>query len=120
MDWFASDWSCRLDRFCSRFWTLKAELTDAFCHDWEEEESFFHPPVEDLARVLEKIEKDGARGVVMVPDWPGSEVDCLIQQARKVVQLEAVMELEFESPLWREDNTFRGWPNFAMKIFRIR
>ena len=44
----------------------------------------------------------------------------MMQQASKVVQLETVMELEFESPLWREDNTFRGWPNFDMKIFRIR
>ena len=53
MDWFASDWSSRLERFCSRFWTLESEWTDAFCQDWEEEEGFFNPPVEDLARVLE-------------------------------------------------------------------
>ena len=120
MDWFASDWSCRLDRFCSRFWTLKAELTDAFCQDWEEDEGFFQPPVVDLARILKKIEKYGARGVVVDPDWPGSEVDCLMKQADRVVQLERIMELEYESPPWMESNTFRGWPSFSMKIFRVR
>ena len=120
MDWFASDWSSRLDRFASRFWTVGSEHTDAFSQDWGEEEGFFHPPLEVLASVLEKVEKYGARGVIVVPDWPGSEVDSLMQQASKVVELMAVRSMEFESPLWREDNTFRGWSNFGMRIYRIR
>ena len=121
MDWFASDWSCQLSRFCSKYWTLDATLTDAFCHDWNVEEGFVQPPVGDVARVLEKNESVGARGVLVVPDWPGSEVDCLMKQANKVVQLETVMELEYESPPpWMGSNTCRGWPSFRMKIFRIR
>ena len=60
-----------------------------------------------------------ARGVLVVPDWPGSEVDCLMKQAGRVVQLERAMELEYESPPWMESNTFRGWPSFKMNIFRI-
>ena len=36
MDWFASDWSKRLDRFASRFWTVGTEATDAFSQDWSE------------------------------------------------------------------------------------
>ena len=120
MDWFASDWSRRLERFASRFWTVGCEHTDAFSQDWGEEEGFFHPPLEVLASVLEKVEKYGARGVIVVPDWPGSEVDSLMQQASKVVELMAVRSMEFESPLWRKDNTFRGWPNFGMRVYRIR
>ena len=101
-------------------WTVGCEHTDAFSQDWGEEDGFFHPPLEVLASVLEKVEKYGARGVIVVPDWPGSEVDSLMQQASKVVELMAVRSMEFESPLWRKDNTFRGWPNFGMRVYRIR
>ena len=57
----------------------------------------------------------GQGGGIVVPDWPGSEVDCLMQQASRVVELEAVREVGFESPtggritpsglakLWYED-----------------
>ena len=30
------DWSKRLDRFASRFWTVGSEATDAFSQDWSE------------------------------------------------------------------------------------
>ena len=73
----------------------------------------------ELARVLEKLESDGASGVLVVPDWPGSQVDCLMKQSSRMVKAEGVMELEFESPPWMESNTFRGWPSFKMKVFRI-
>ena len=46
MDWFASDWSRRLDRFASRFQTVGSEVTDAFSQDWNEEEGFFYPPLD--------------------------------------------------------------------------
>ena len=50
MDLFASDWSR----------TVGSEHTDAYSQDWGEEEGFFHPPLEMLASVLEKVEKFGA------------------------------------------------------------
>ena len=120
MDWFASDWSHQLERFCSKYWTINSTCTDAFCQDWSQEEGFFQPPVGELARVLEKMQTDRARGVLVVPDWPGSQIDCLVKQASRLLKLEGVMELEFESPQWMESNTFRGWPAFKMKVFRIR
>jgi hypothetical protein len=61
-------------RFASHYWTEGNEYTDAFSQDWNEDVGFFHPPLSDLARVMEKVKRDGARGVVVVPDWPGSEV----------------------------------------------
>ena len=60
----------------------------------------------ELARVVEKVEKYGARGAVVVPDWPGSEVDSIMMQAEGMVVLKGA----FESPEWRKDNTFRGCP----------
>ena len=74
MDWFASDWSHQVDRFCSKYWTIDSTGMDAFGQDWSQEEGFFHPPVGDVARVLEKMETDRARGVLVIPDWPGSQV----------------------------------------------
>ena len=120
MDWFASDWSHQLERFCSKYWTINSTCTDAFCQDWSQEEGFFQPPVGELTRVLEKMQTDKARGVLVVPDWPGSQIDCLVKQASGLLKLEGVMEVEFESPQGMESDTFRGWPAFKMKIFRIR
>ena len=30
IDWFASDWSKRMDSFASRYWTMGSEFIDAF------------------------------------------------------------------------------------------
>ena len=68
IDWFASDWSNRLERFASRYWTVGNEYTDAFSQVWNEDVGFFHPHLSELARVMEKVERDGARGVIVVPD----------------------------------------------------
>ena len=120
MDWFASDWSRRLDRFASRFWTVGSEVTDAFSQDWNEEEGFFHPPLGLLAKVMEKVEQCGARGVVVVPDWPGSETDSVMMQSSNVVQLLGIRMVEFESPVWMESSTFQAWPGFGLRVYRIK
>ena len=120
IDWFASDWSKRMDRFASRYWTVGSEFTDAFSQEWTEDEGFFHPPVNELARVMEKVEKYGARGVIVMPDWPGSEADSIMRQAEGMVVLKGVREVIFESPEWRKDNTFRGMPSFGLRVYEIK
>ena len=120
MDWFASDRSKRLDRFASRFWTDGSEATDAFSQDWCEEEGFFHPPWDLLDKVMEKVEQFGSRGVVVVPDWPGSETDSGMMQATNLVQLLGIRMVEFESPVWMESLTFRGWPGFGLRVYRSK
>ena len=119
IDWFASDWSKRLNRFASRYWTVGSKATDAFSQGWREEVGFFHPPLSELARVMEKVEKDGARGVIVVPDWPGSEVDSIMLQARGLVELIGIRKLSFESPVWKKDDTFKGTPAFGMRVYDI-
>ena len=103
VDWFASSWSHRLPEFASRFWTLGASWTDAFCHDWSKEVGFFHPPLDQLARVMDHIGSYGAMGVVVLPDWPGSEKDSIMRQAGNLVETMGVRQVEFESPAWRQD-----------------
>ena len=118
IDWFASDWSRRMDRFASRYWTIGTEIIDAFSQDWGLQVGFFHPPLSEMARVMEKIESDRARGVVIVPDWPGSEVDSIMMQAKEMVELLDIRQMVFESPEWREDNTFRGLSGFGIRIYK--
>ena len=120
IDWFASDWSRRKDRFASRYWTVGSEYTDAFSQEWTKDIGFFHPPLSDLARVMEKIEKDGARGVIVVPDWPGSEADSVMMQAEGKVELLGIRNMDFESPEWKKDDTFRGTPIFGMRVYGIK
>jgi hypothetical protein len=120
IDWFASDWSKRLDRFASRYWTVGSEITDVFSQKWAEDEGFFHPPVSGLFLVMEKVEKYGARGVIVMPDWPRSEADSIMRQAGEMVMLKGVMEVIFESPEWRKDNTYRGMPSLGMRVYEIK
>ena len=120
VDWFSSAWSSRLPVFASRFWTVGATWTDAFTQEWGSVEGFFHPPLDQLARCMEKIGTEGAKGVLVVPDWPGSEADSIMIQARDLVELVAVRHVEFESPPWRKDGTFRGWADFGLRVYRIK
>ena len=55
-----------------------------------------------------------------MPDWPGSEADSLMIQARDRVELLGVRYVEFESPTWREDNTFRGWAQFGLRVYGLK
>ena len=119
VDWFASDWSKRLSRFASRYWTVGSEHTDAFSQDWSEEVGFFHPPLFELARVMDKARKDVAKGSIVVPDWSGSEVDSIMIQIGVGVKLKGIRRVSFESPVWRKDDTFRGTPAFGMRVYEM-
>ena len=109
-----------MDRFASRYWTMGNEITDAFSQEWTEDEGFFHPPVSELARVMEKVEKYWARGVIVMPDWPGSEAYSIMRQAGEMVMLKGVREVIFESPEGKKDNIFRGMPSFGMRVYEIK
>ena len=95
------------------------EYTDAFSQVWNEDVGFFHPPLSELARVMEKVERDGARGVIVVPDWPGSEVDSIMIQASRGVELKGIRRVSFESPEWKKGDTFRGTPAFGLRIYEL-
>ena len=87
VDWFSSDWSKRLSRFASRNLTVGSKHTDDFSQDWSEDVWFFHSPLFELGRVMGKAKKDVARGSIVVPDWPGSEVDSIRIQIGVGVEL---------------------------------
>ena len=100
VDWFASDWSRRLEKFSNRYWTIGEGAPDAFSQRWDQDAGYFHPPLPELARELETVETEGARGAILVPDWPGSETDSIMIQAGGMVELMGVRGVVFESPEW--------------------
>ena len=61
---------------------------------------------------MEKVEQCGARGVMLVPDCTGSDIDSVMMLATNQVQLLGFRMVEFESPVWMESLIFRGWPGF--------
>ena len=47
-----------------------ALFIDAFTLDWSKFNFYAFPPFSMITRVLRKIEYDGARGILIVPNWP--------------------------------------------------
>ena len=79
---------------------------------------FFHPPVGLVHRVLEKVREDRARGILLVPDWPGSMVMLEIRQSRQL-ELKGRLRPGFQCSDWFQNSTFRGIPKFDMLLFEM-
>jgi hypothetical protein len=72
IDWFASDDTTQLARFCAWESSANASLFDAFSHSWMNDVGYFFPPFSLLPRVLAKIQLDQAHGLLVVPHWEGA------------------------------------------------
>jgi hypothetical protein len=72
IDWFASDATTQLERFCAWESSANASLFDAFAHSWKNDIGYFFPPFSLLPRVLAKINHDQAHGLLVVPHWEGA------------------------------------------------
>ena len=70
IDLFAS----RLNKQCSKFMSYRPDPlalgTNAFDVSWKDRNIYCFPPFSVIARMLQKIIRDKAKGVVVVPDWP--------------------------------------------------
>jgi hypothetical protein len=72
IDWFASDDTTQLEQFCAWETSANAVCFDAFTHSWSHDIGYFPPPPFSLLpRVIAKIQKDKARGHLVVPHWEG-------------------------------------------------
>ena len=56
------------------------------------------PAVGRCARFYTRFGMEEAREAILVPDWPGSEVDSIMIQARGVVELMGIRKVSFKSP----------------------
>ena len=95
---------------------------DAFSVGWQNGVGYFHPPVGLVWRVVRKAERERAKGVLVVPDWPGSSLLAVLERREKegkVVLLEK-WRPRMICPLEIESGTFRGWTKFKMCVYRFR
>ena len=118
-DYFASDYSFRMQPFYSRYLSEKSAGSDAFSQDWSQGFGFFHPPVGLVPRVLQKAREDRAQGVLLVSDWPGSMMMLEVRQTPQLV-LEGAMRPRLECPSWFQNSTFCGVPKFDVLVLRMR
>ena len=118
-DYFASDYSFRMRPFFVRYISENSAGSDAFAQDWSSGFGFFHPPVGMVMRVLDKAREEGAQGILVVPDWPGSMVAREIKFCEQL-QYAGKWKPVFECPSWFENSTFRGIPKFAMLVFVMK
>ena len=70
VDRFAGDHNSTAKRFNSLFDSQHAEAVDAMAQDWSEGVSFILPDFHIVDRILDKIERDNAVAVLIIPVWP--------------------------------------------------
>jgi hypothetical protein len=69
VDRFAAAHNAKAARFNSRFATAGAEATDAFSQSWVEGVSFVLHDFNQIDRVLDRVERDDAEAVIVVPEY---------------------------------------------------
>ena len=73
-DCFAADWAHQPDMtYDSRWGSVDATRVDTMPSPWgRQTEYWWTPPANFIAPTLLKIDTDGARGVLLTPDWPSA------------------------------------------------
>jgi Asp-tRNA(Asn)/Glu-tRNA(Gln) amidotransferase A subunit family amidase len=67
---FVGDHNTTAKRFKSLFDSRHAEAVDTMAQDWSKGESFILPDFHMANRIADKIERDNADAVLVVPEWP--------------------------------------------------
>ncbi len=70
IDLFASRLNAQLDRYVTWFPDPHAESVDAFTLDWGTLSFYAFPPFCLISKCLQKIIRDKAMGLMVVPNWP--------------------------------------------------
>ena len=70
IDFFSSRINKHFQRYISYRPDPDAETIDAFSLNWENLHFYAFSPFSVIPTILDKIQKDGAEGLVVLPDWP--------------------------------------------------
>ena len=91
---------------------------DAFGVTWRKGIGYFHPPVGMITKVIRKAERSRASGILVVPDWPGSNAYMLIGEeiAEGRMKIEEQWRLFMCCPREITSRTFRGVLKFDMVV----
>jgi hypothetical protein len=70
IDLFATSRNCVIEKFASWGPDPRATVIDCFQSDWSSFGSvYLFPPIPLIPKVIQKIVMEGARGILIVPDW---------------------------------------------------
>ena len=70
IDLFSTPINTQLTIFVSYRPDPQSKAVDAFTIDWGNIDFYAFPPFSCITRVIQKIWKDKAKGILVVPDWP--------------------------------------------------
>jgi hypothetical protein len=70
IDRYATRCTAQLPRYCGLGHDTWAVLPSAYMGDWREEVNWLVPPFGDIGRAVYHLRVTGARGTIVVPDWP--------------------------------------------------
>ena len=70
IDLFASDSNFQLPTYCSWSPSESAWAIDARSVSWRGLDCYAYPPISLIPRILEKLEEEGARLLLIAPNWP--------------------------------------------------
>jgi ribonuclease HI len=70
IDLFATRWNHKTKRYVSPSADPAAEASDAFSISWGGWSVYAHPPINQIAKVLEKVEREKIETIIVVPKWP--------------------------------------------------
>ena len=83
VDRFASPENAKLLRFNTRWAHPESESYNAMAQDWSREFSYACPPLAMVGPVLQLVQEQGARAVVVVPEWIAQPWWPLLQRLAK-------------------------------------
>ena len=113
IDLFASRINKQFQRYVSYRPDPDAEAIDAFSLNWENLNFYAFPPFSVIPTVLDKIQKERAEGIVVLPDWPTqswyTKASKLMKQPSVQLKLNKTLlilptHLNEIHPLWRKIN----------------
>ena len=73
IDRFADNENAKVPRFNSKFACPSSEACDAFSQKWENEMNLLVPPVREIPKVINHINRGHIRGVLVIPYWTSSQ-----------------------------------------------
>ena len=118
VDVFASDWSALLPKFYSKYYTPGCAGADSFSMQWERENVWLHPALEDLRAAVEKAVEQKAVGLLLVPEVPGELAAVELKRGGdRRIKLVQTRCMDFVSPRWRTNTMFSGTSAFPVALY---
>ncbi|XP_053403229.1 uncharacterized protein LOC128558328 [Mercenaria mercenaria] len=125
IDRFANEYSCKVSRYNSLFWTPSTEAVDAFTQDWGNDNNWCVPPVSLAPRALNHIFCCKGTGTFVLPFWPSSPFFPLIFGENSILKpyIQEILLFHEPSRIYVQGNnkeSIFGSSSFNSKVLVVR